>query len=369
MLLAPDKFKGCLTATEVCVAIRDGLLSRSHIDAVLRPVADGGEGTLEAGLAAGFELRDVAAADALAQPGSARIGVRDRTALIELAEICGLTHRPGDDLHPLESTTYGVGLAMKAAIELGCRDLVVGLGGSASTDGGMGAAAALGAIIRDRHGRAVQPCGASLASVASVDLGPMLALVQGVSIVLASDVRSPLTGPAGAAFVFSPQKGATPDQVRALDTGLVHWANQLRAATGVDVGTLPGSGAAGGFAAPLLASRAARVVSGAQFVLDLIAASQAIDDADVVITGEGKWDNQTSAGKAPHVVVEAAHRAGKPIIAVAGSFTADATLAGISASYSLTDIAGPGRDPFGDARILLREIGTRIAADLMSEGT
>lgn len=364
MLLAPDKFKGCLAATEVCAELRTGLLTGpSAVDVVLRPMGDGGDGTLDAALAAGFGTVTVAAAGPLGEAQEARIGIRATTALVELAEICGLARLRGDQRSPMRASTYGVGLAMRAAIERGCHDLVVGVGGSASTDGGMGAAAALGARILDQNDRAVRPCGASLSEVASVDFGPMLEMLAGVRLVVATDVDSPLTGPHGAARVFAPQKGATTAQIATLEAGLQSWAALLRRVSGVDVRLMPAGGAAGGFLAPFLAHDCVRVVSGAEFVLELTGTKQAIATADVVITGEGSWDAQTSAGKAPQAVVEAARASGKPVIAVAGRFSDDADLAGISARYSLTDSAGNDRDPFRDARLLLREIGARIAED------
>lgn len=365
MLLAVDKFKGCLSAADVSAALRTGLLRVSRsMEVVLRPVADGGDGTLEAALAAGFEAREVAAAGPLGDSETARIGIRDGTALIELAEICGLARLPSAELQPMRASTYGLGLAMKAAIDLGYRDLVIGVGGSASTDGGMGVAAALGARILDHEGNLVRPGGAHLGEVSHVDLEPMMARLVGVTIVIASDVDSPLTGQRGAAAVFAPQKGASTEQVRLLAAGLEHWAAVLHDATGVDVRSLPAGGAAGGVAVPLLALDCARVVSGAELILDLTGTLRAIDAADVVVTGEGRWDDQTSAGKAPHAVLEAAGRAAKPVIAVAGSFAPDVDLSATSACYSLADLAGPDGDPFRDARVLLQDVGERIAARL-----
>ncbi len=365
MLLAPDKFKGCLTATDVCVELRRGLMGGpAQIEVVVRPVADGGDGTLDAALAAGFESRSVAAAGALGEPRSARFGVQGATALIELAEVCGLAQLPEDGLRPMEATSYGVGLAMKAAIGLGYRELVVGLGGSASTDGGIGAATALGARIVDDTGEPVRPGGDGLGELASVDFTPMQDLLAGVRVVLATDVRSPLLGEHGAAAVFAPQKGASGEQVRLLEAGLQRWACAVQAATGLDVRNVPGAGAAGGFAVPFLATGCGSVVAGAQLMLDVTGARAAIEMADLVITGEGRWDSQTSSGKAPHAVVEAARRVGTPVMAVAGSFSADADLTGTAAGYSLAEIAGPDGDPLRDARTLLREIGARIARDL-----
>lgn len=362
VLLAPDKFKGCLAAIDVCKELRTGLLASAFpVEVVLRPMADGGEGTLDAALLAGFEALPVAAADPLGRPRTARIGVRGSTALIELAEICGLALLTGDTKDPMRATTYGVGMAMTAAVEWGHRRLVVGIGGSASTDGGIGAATALGARILDHNGQPVRPGGAGLDDVASIDLGPMSALLDGISLTVATDVSSPLHGQFGAARVFAAQKGASPDQVRDLDAGLRNWSARLLATTGIDVSALSGGGAAGGFAAPFLATGSARIASGAQLVLDLTDTRPAIAAATVVVTGEGRWDTQTAAGKAPHAVLDAARKADTPVIAVAGGFAADADLTGVLASYSLTELARPDRDPVRDVRALLREIGSRIA--------
>ncbi len=365
VLLAPDKFKGCLAAIDVCKELRTGLLdAATPVEVVLRPMADGGEGTLDTALMAGFESITIAAADPLGRPHPARIGIRGSTALIELAEICGLALLTGDAKHPMRATTYGVGMAMKAAIELGHRQLIVGVGGSASTDGGIGAATALGARILDHNGQPVRPGGAGLDNVASIDLGPMLALLDGISLTVATDVSSPLYGQNGAARVFAAQKGASPAQIRDLDAGLRNWSARLLETTGSDVSAFPGGGAAGGFAAPFLATGSARMTSGARLVLDLTEARQAIAAADVAVTGEGRWDSQTEIGKAPHAVLEAAREANTPVIAVAGSFADDADLTGVTAGYSLTDLARPDRDPVRDVRILLREIGARIAESL-----
>lgn len=365
VLLAVDKFKGCLAAIEVCAELRTGMLDAAlPVNVVLRPIADGGDGTLDAALASGFDAYSVVAAGPLGEPRSARIGIRGSTALIELAGICGLALLGDEPKRPMEATTYGVGVAMKAAIERGSRDLLVGVGGSASTDGGMGAAAALGARLLDRRGQVLRPSGAGLGEVATVDLEPMLAALDGVSVVVATDVSSPLTGEHGAAHLFAAQKGATAGQIRALEAGLESWAMRLQKATGIDVRAMPGAGAAGGLAAPFLAAGCARIVSGAGLVLDLTQTREAIRTADTVVTGEGRWDAQTGTGKAPQAVLEAALDAGRSVIAVAGEFSAEADLTGTSACYSLTELAEPDRDPLRDARVLLREIGTRIAQDL-----
>ncbi|MDQ4036894.1 MAG: glycerate kinase [Actinomycetota bacterium] len=370
VLLAPDKFKGCLAAIDVCAELRSGLLQGpTALNVELRPIGDGGEGTLDAAVASGFRPLTVTAAGPLTEARSVRIGIRGSTALVELAEICGLARLPEGQRSPMRSSTYGVGVAMRAAIQFGCRELVIGIGGSASTDGGMGVAAALGARILDQHGQPVRPCGAGLRDVASVDFEPMLAVLDGVSLVVATDVDSPLTGKHGAARVFAPQKGANAAQIAALEAGLENWAERLIAAAGVDVRSLPAAGAAGGFLAPLLATDCVRVVSGGQYVLELTGTGQAIADADAVVTGEGSWDVQTSTGKAPQAVVAAARAAGKPVIAVAGRFSDDADLTGITACYSLTGSAGDDRDPIDDARVLLREIGARIAEDLRQAAT
>lgn len=223
---------------------------------------------------------------------------------------------------------------------------------------------ALGAEVLDDHGRPVPLGGAALDAVSTMDFGPMLAVLAGSELLVATDVSSPLVGLQGAAHVFGLQKGADAGQVLALDGGLRHWAARLRATTGVDVVDIPGVGAAGGFAAPFLATGAGRIGSGADLVLELTGTRAAIAAADVVVTGEGRWDAQTGSGKAPDAVREAARKAGRPVIAVAGEFSPDADLRGLSAAYSLTELAGPDRDPRRDARILLRDVGGRIAADL-----
>lgn len=365
VLLAPDKFKGCLTATEVCAELHAGLRDAAvPLEVVCRPMADGGDGTLDAALSAGYLVRQVAAADPLGHPTTARIATRGSTALIELAEVCGLVQLPLDHRQPLLATTFGVGLVMRAAIEAGFTHLVVGVGGSASTDGGTGAAMALGARVTDRNGDPVRLGGEGLRHASTVDLRPMADLLDGIHLTIATDVTAPLIGDEGAARVFAAQKGATADQIAVLEAGMENWATRLLDATGNDVAGIEGAGAAGGLAAPFLAADCATITSGAELVLDLTGTREAVTVADVVVTGEGRWDGQTTTGKAPYAVLAAAGTADKPVIAVAGSFAGDADLSGIRGCHSLTDLAGPDRDPVRDARILLREIGTRIAHDV-----
>ena len=354
VLLAPDKFKGSLTAAEVVEHLGRGLAERGIAHRGL-PLADGGDGSVAAAVAAGFRPHEVTVAAATGEPHPATIAFDGTTAVVEVANTCGL-HTLGE-LAPLRSSSAGVGHALGAALALGARRVVLALGGSASTDGGAGMLAALGAVFRDAAGRPLAVDGGTLRDVHTVDGVPDLRRVE---IVVASDVQNPLTGPDGAAAVYGPQKGADPDQVRLLDAGLAH----LVAVLGGDAPRLaatPGAGAAGGlgFGAMLLGGHA---VSGADFFLDLLDFETHLRGCDLVVTGEGRMDDQTLHGKLPAIVARRARPV--PVMAVVGrSDLGDAarTQMGLDAVHAVTDHTDgdPARDPALTARVL-RELGATM---------
>lgn len=329
VLVAPDKFKGTLTADQVAQHLGRGLAARSVEHRAL-PLADGGDG----------------------RPHAATVAVDGATAVIEVANTCGLQTLPAGTRAPLRASSRGLGEAVRAALALGTRTLVLALGGSAGTDGGAGLLAALGAVFRDGAGRVLPADGGSLPQIRSVDLAALPDL-RAVDIVIACDVRNPLTGPDGAAAVYGPQKGADPRQVRLLDAGLAHLARQLDAER---LAAAPGAGAAGGvgFAALLLGGR---VVSGADYFLDLLRFDEHRRGCDVVITGEGRIDDQTRHGKLPAVV--AGRAAPTPVVAVVGrnDLTAPGRAAlGLHAVHAVAEHAttDPARDPELTARVLSR---------------
>lgn len=319
VVIAPNAFKGSLTAHEAAGAMTVGV-QRVVPDAecVLRPMADGGDGSLAAFVASGFVRRPVTTRGPTGRPVDASYATDGATAVVELASTCGMALLPGGEPAPMTSTTEGLGDAIRAALDGSPSRIIVCLGGSASTDGGTGLLVSLGARLLDRDGAPVAPGGAWLHRIADVDLSLLDARLRDTDITIAADVTSPLCGPNGAAVVFAPQKGATPAEVAELDAGLRCWAAALARATGMDVSSMPGAGAAGGAGAALLAACAATLAPGAELIADLIGLDDAIADADVVLTGEGRLDAQSVLGKGAVAVASRARARGVAAIAVCG---------------------------------------------------
>ena len=375
IVVAPDKFKGSLPATQVAAAIAAGLhAGLPGAEIVTIPVADGGEGTVDAAVAAGFERVPVTAAGPAGDPVRASYARRGEVAVVELAGVCGLARLPGGRPAALTASSFGAGEVLRAALEAGARRIVLGVGGSASTDGGAGLLQALGARVLDTSGEPVRPGGAGLREVAALDLtGLDRALCPAgypADIILAADVDNPLTGPDGAAEVYGPQKGASPAEVAALDAGLRRWAAVVAAAVGRDWSRTPGAGAAGGVGFAALAVLGATRRPGIELVLDLAGFETALDGADLVITGEGSLDAQSLAGKTPVGVARAAARRGIAVVAVAGRSTlreAELAAAGIAAVYPLTDLEPDLERCRAEADRLLRRTGQMIARDRLAE--
>jgi glycerate kinase len=321
-LIAPDKFKGSLTAGEVAEALAAGLRSATgsgtgRVHCELLPLADGGDGSVDAAVTSGFTRRSYTVAGPTGQPVQASIAFDGVTAVVEVANTCGLGLLPGGTLEPLEASSRGFGEAVLFALSLNPARIILALGGSASTDGGMGMLTALGYRFRDADGRQLYGNGRTLAQIHSVEQTALPELAE-TELIVASDVHNPLRGPNGAPAVFGPQKGASKKDVAALDQGLANFVTKLSEAGFKDASALgahEGSGSAGGigYACLLLG---ARQVSGADYFLDLLDFNTRKDSCDIVITGEGSIDEQTLAGKLPAAV---ARRSGaRPIIAVAG---------------------------------------------------
>jgi glycerate kinase len=297
--------------------------------------------------------------------------------LVEMADACGLGRLPGGEAAPLTASSRGLGEALRAALDLAPGELVVGVGGSASTDGGAGMLTALGARLLDAEGHDLPDGGAALADLSRLDLTGLDPRLATTRIVLAADVDSPLLGPSGAAMVFGPQKGATPSDVRVLESALARWADAVTAALGGSspAGTapppdLPGAGAAGGVGFALLAVLGADHRSGVDVVLDLVGLDDALAGADLVVTGEGALDGQTLAGKAVTGVAQRARARGIPVVAVCGRCDLDdAGLAevGVHTAYPLTDLEPLLARSITNARELLRRSGAQIARDRLSE--
>ena len=366
VLIAPEAFKGSLSAREAAEAFAGGVLdARPEAEVRLLPLADGGDGSVQAFLRAGFTAHPVTTRGPTGDPVAAEIAVRGRTAVAEIANTCGLALVPDGTTAALTSSSTGLGDAIRAALDLGADQVVICLGGSASTDGGAGMLSALGAVLRDASGRALEPSGAALADVADLDLSGLDPRIAVVGVTLATDVSSPLLGAKGAAAVFAPQKGADPEQVRALEVGLSRWSTVLTRATGADAADVRGAGAAGGTGAAAIAVLGARVVSGAEYIHQELGLAEAIDWADVVITGEGSLDRQSLLGKGAVRVAGAASRAGRTVLAVCGRITLtpdELTAIGIDRAWSLSVAAGADRDPRSKAAAHAR----RGAAELIS---
>ncbi|MHA6759106.1 glycerate kinase [Streptacidiphilus sp. PAMC 29251] len=351
VVIAPDKFKGSLTAAEAAERIAAGILRAAPGTEIrLLPVADGGEGTVLAALAAGFSRVELTVSGPTGEPVQAAIAVSAAadgsggTAVVEAAQASGLTLLPGGVKAALTASSYGTGQLIARALELGCTRIVLGLGGVACTDGGAGLAQALGASLRDADGAELPPGGAPLARLYSLDLGTLPAALAGVEVVIASDVDNPLLGTRGAPAVYGPQKGASPADVAELDAALTRWADAVATLTGTDLRDTPGAGAAGGLGFGALALLGARLQPGIELLLDLLGFDQAVRGAGLVVTGEGCLDVQTLHGKAPAGVAAAATGAGVPVAAVAGRLELDEAAwrkAGFAAAYALEALAGP----------------------------
>jgi glycerate 2-kinase len=340
VVIAPDSFKGSLAADRVAEAVARGLRrARPDVEAVLRPVADGGEGTVAAALRAGYRERTVTVSGPDGRAVEAAFAVDGGTAVLELAAAAGLGQL--DELAPMTATTRGLGELLLAALDDGAREVVIGLGGSATTDGGAGMLQALGVRLLDADGRDVPPGGAGLARLHRIDVGARDPRLGDVVVRVASDVDNPLTGPVGAAAVYGPQKGAAPEQVAELDAALARFAAVVRRDLGIELEGVPAMGAAGGTAAGIFALFPASVTSGAQVVCDLVGLDSAVAGAALVVTGEGALDEQTLRGKAPAEVSARAARAGVPCVGVAGTVRLPAdrlTAAGFAGAHGLTEV-------------------------------
>lgn len=371
VVIAPDKFRGSLSAPEVAAHLAAGLIRAAPATEVVQvPVADGGDGTLDAALSAGYRRVPVRAEGPIGDPVETAYAERNGVAVVEMADVSGLRLLPDGRAMARTASSYGTGEVVRAALDAGCRRIVLGVGGSASTDGGAGLVQALGARLLDAGGREVGRGGAALAAVESLDLAGLHPALGEAEVVVASDVDNPLLGPRGAAAVYGPQKRASPADVAELDAALSQWAQAVRSVTGDDVADRPGAGAAGGVGFAALAVLGATLRPGIDLVLDLVGFRAALPGAGLVVTGEGSLDEQTLHGKAPAGVAAAARAADVPVVAVAGRSLLDLTdLAptGIRAAYALTDIEPDPARCMSEAGPLLERLATRVAADWVTD--
>jgi len=361
-IVAPDSFKGSLSAVEAAEAMERGVRAVFPLAAVQKvPVADGGEGTAAALVAsAGGTLVERDVSGPLGRPVKAFFGLLadGRTGVVEVAAACGLPLVPVEERNPEKTTSYGVGELVRAALDRGCRKLIIGLGGSSTNDGGMGMAAALGARFLDRKGHSVEPLVSSLERVAVVDLTGLDPRLQEVELFGACDVGSPLCGPGGASLVFAPQKGATAGQAARLDGLLSRLAGLIRETNGREVASLPGAGAAGGIGAGVAGLLGGRLVSGSDLILEVSRLAEHLAlGAELVLTGEGEINRQTVLGKAPGAVARLAARYGVPVVAVGtrGPGYEEAYGQGIGAVHSIIPRPMSLAEAMGDASRLLAE--------------
>lgn len=363
VLVAPDKFKGTLTAPEAARAIARGW-RRGDPDAEISevPVADGGEGTLDALLAAlGGHLERVRVTGPVGDPVDAEYGLVESDdgliAVVEMARASGLRLVSEERRDPMRATTAGTGELILDAARHGPRQVIVCIGGSATNDGGAGMAQALGVHLRDEDGRDLPPGGAALRRLATIDATAMAPEVTGIEVVVATDVDNPLTGPTGASAIYGPQKGASPEEAAILDESLRHFSAVIHRDLGIDVRDLPGGGAAGGLGGGLVAFLGARIRPGFEAVAEALGLAERLEAADVAVTGEGRYDAQTERGKAPGGVLRVAREAGCRTVLIAGEVAAgvrpDADLV-----YSLSTRSG--RD---DAMRRAAELVEECAAD------
>jgi len=323
ILIAPQSLKGSLTAAEAGSAIALGvrkIYPEAEIEVV--PIADGGEGTVQALVdASGGKIIQKVVTGPLGEPVQAFFGLMGdgSTSAIEMAACAGLPLVPPAKRDPRITTTYGVGELILAALDYGSRHFIIGIGGSATNDGGAGMAQALGASLLDAQGTKIAPGGAALATLAHISTSSMDSRLQKCTVEVACDVTNPLCGPMGASAVFGPQKGATPEMVEELDKALGHYASIVERDLNMSIGDIPGSGAAGGLGAGLMAFLHAKLRPGTQIVFEAIEIEERIRKADLVITAEGQIDAQTAYGKSVGAIAEIAKRSGLPVVAFAGS--------------------------------------------------
>jgi len=373
ILVAPDSFKNSLTAIQVGESIRKGIMQvPGKWEVRVVPLADGGEGTVEALVDAtkGVYI-ETEVFDPLMRPVKARFGILgtgDGTAVIEMASSSGIELLKPEEMNPWITTTYGTGQLIKKALDEGCKEIIIGLGGSATIDGGMGMARALGFEFLNGNSALAGEGGGALSEIVKINVSNADRRLKDCKIIAACDVTNPLTGPEGASLVYGPQKGADHDIVLQLDVNLKHFASVIREQLGTEVESVPGSGAAGGMAAGLMAFAGACLKQGFSLVREIVHLDSHVQWADIVITGEGKMDFQTQFGKTPAGVAAVAKKYGKTIIAVTGTLGtgySDLYKSGFSAVFSVIDRPMSLEEAIKDAPSLIERCAANIASFLL----
>ncbi|WP_248925739.1 glycerate kinase [Paenibacillus hamazuiensis] len=367
IVLAPDSYKGSLTAKEACDAMEEGIRKVvPDAEVVKVPMADGGEGTVQSLVdATGGRLLKAAVSGPLGGRVEAAYGILGdgETAVIEMAEASGLYLIPTEARNPLATTTYGTGELIRAALDQGCRRFIIGLGGSATNDGGAGMAQALGVRLLDEDGRELPPGGGALSRLTRIDASGIDPRVRESAFTVACDVDNPLLGSAGASAVFGPQKGATPAMVAELDAALGRYAEALKRDLGADVAGIPGAGAAGGLGAGVVAFLGAELKRGVDIVIAASGLERQLAGADLVFSGEGQCDFQTERGKTPYGVSTTAQKQGVPCILIAGSVGTGIEVlykSGVASVFSMVDKPMKLEEAMASARALLANAAERV---------
>lgn len=356
VVLIPDSFKGTMSSSEICNIMESAVLRHfADVSVVAVPVADGGEGSVDAFLKAlsGEKIYKPVSGPYFDKTNAFFAILDNGTAVIEMSAAAGLP-LVGENKHAEKTTTYGVGELIASAAEHGCKAITVCLGGSATNDGGCGAAAALGAKFYDKSGNEFIPVGETLINIERIDISSLTKKLCGIEISTMCDIDNPLCGKRGAAAVFAPQKGADESTVALLDSGLLHMAKIIKRDLGVDITKLKGAGAAGGMGGGMAAFFGSRLKSGIETVLDITSFDATIENADIVFTGEGKIDSQSLDGKVISGVAKRTKKAGVPLIAVVGDIGEDIEKAydnGVSAIFSINNVALP----FSEARLRCKQ--------------
>ncbi len=342
IISAIGTFKGSIDSIEINNLVKEFFETKGHIVKAI-PVADGGDGLLNSLCSSlGGKYSVVETVDALGRPINSKIGIAGNTGIVEMALASGIALIKESELNPLAASTYGTGILIKHLADSGINNIILGIGGSATNDGGFGCLNALGFDFYDNNGKLLIPCGENLQYVKTVSDKSVPENIKALKITIACDVTNPLLGKDGATYVYGKQKGATDEMLKILENGLSNYSKSIAEFCGCDYSALPGTGAAGGLGYGLMALLGAKLEKGAQIVLNCASYNEHLQTADLVITGEGRIDNQTAFGKLPQIVAKTAEKSNVKCIAIAGSSVADKknlTDMGISKVYQLIDFA------------------------------
>lgn len=370
IVVAPDSFKGSLSSIQAANAIEKGIIGaaqtcREPVEVIKVPIADGGEGTVEAIITANKgEIVKTRVLDPLGREIDSFFGILpDNSAVIEMAAASGLNLLGDDERNPMKTTTYGTGQLIKEALDYGCKRIIIGIGGSATNDGGVGMAQALGVSFLDEEGNQIAFGGGELSKISKIDVSLLDPRIKDTVITIASDVKNPLCGPNGASAVYGPQKGATPEMVETLDRNLKHLAKTIHEQLNIDILNVPGSGAAGGLGAGLMAFLGAKFCLGIKLVTELARLEEKIQRADLVVTGEGSTDYQTLFGKVPQGIADIAKKYSKPVICISGSLGKGYEQLyneGIDAFFSIVNRPMSLEEAMNNAEVLLEQTAKNV---------